>query len=224
LWRGSPSWLPVALAVLPVAMLGQRTWQRLPDWQTTTTLFERDVAGDPHYREGGYQLAAALHMAGRDTEAKTYVDAVIAQRTERDRFASEVFQPGVLELACRINDRLERPEDTIRLVEVDLVGTSVEMQPGLYFCYAAALEPLGRCRESLEIYHQLAASDPDHPAFIVSIARCHARLGDASEARAWLDRIDRQRVQDRAVEAAIIEVRAMLRGEGQKSRARRRRR
>ncbi|GAF92484.1 unnamed protein product, partial [marine sediment metagenome] len=56
-------------------------------------------------------------------------------------------------------------------------------------------------------------------AFHVAIARCHARLGDHDQARAWLSRVDRARVRDRALEADILEVRALLRrGRSQRGR------
>src|SRR5206468_6103310 len=50
--RGLPEAICAALAAGLVFGLAQRSWARAPDWRSTTELFERDVAADPHHREG----------------------------------------------------------------------------------------------------------------------------------------------------------------------------
>ncbi len=49
--------LLAGLSVATVLALGQRTWIRLPDWQSTARLFGPAVERDPDYREGHYLLA-----------------------------------------------------------------------------------------------------------------------------------------------------------------------
>jgi hypothetical protein len=50
----------LAVGVSLVLGLAHRTWVRMPDWRSTRTLFERDVARDPAFREGRFHLAKAL--------------------------------------------------------------------------------------------------------------------------------------------------------------------
>lgn len=205
----------VALAVLLVAVLAQRTWSRIPDWQSRLTLFERDVARDPLYREGKYQLAAALLEAGRAAEAKQQLEALFAETSQFEGWSSYLRPMDAYELYCVVNQVLGRPEDTVRFFDEKL-GSNTRLthsMPGFLFCNGHALEAVGRVEEALEIYSNLARLEPasPHPAFIVSIARCYAKLGRRAEAREWLAKIARERVQDRTIEAEIIRVRRMLR-------------
>ncbi|MHC4504711.1 MAG: tetratricopeptide repeat protein, partial [Planctomycetota bacterium] len=120
------------------------------------------------------------------------------------------------ELYCVVNQTLGRPEDTVRFFDEKL-GSNTRLtrsMPGFLFCSGHALEAVGRIEEALEIYSRLTRMDPasPHPAFIVSAARCYATLGRHAEAREWLAKIARERVQDRTLEAEIIRVRRILRG------------
>ena len=133
---------------------------------------------------------------------------------------------NVYETLCLVNRAAGRNRDTLELLEQTLLAEPqrVRSLPGFAFCGARALEEEGRMLEALGLYQQLLSETPpgQHAAFQVAIARCHARLGDRDQARAWLSRVDRARVQDRALEADIQQVRALLlRGRSQRGRSQR---
>jgi hypothetical protein len=67
------------LGLLLLAGLGQRTWARAPDWRSTESLFARDVARDPFYREGRYWLAGTLLREGRFEEAEPHLQILMTQ-------------------------------------------------------------------------------------------------------------------------------------------------
>jgi hypothetical protein len=48
----APRLLAPALAALLLLGLAQRSWVRTPDWSSDIALFERDLEGDPRFREG----------------------------------------------------------------------------------------------------------------------------------------------------------------------------
>jgi tetratricopeptide (TPR) repeat protein len=205
----------VALALLLVAALAQRTWSRTPDWRSRLTLFERDVARDPLYREGKYQLAAALFHAGRGLEAKQQLEALFAVNSQFEGWSSYLRAMDARELSCVVNQSLGHNQDTVRFFDEGL-GSNTRLthsMPGFMFCNGHALESVGRVEEALEIYSGLLRLDPasPHPSFVVAVARCHATLGRRAEAREWLAKIPRETVQDRALEAEIIRVRRVIR-------------
>jgi tetratricopeptide (TPR) repeat protein len=162
----------VALAVLLVAVLAQRTWSRTPDWRSRLTLFERDVARDPLYREGKYQLAAALFEAERGAEAKQQLEALFAGSSQFEGWSSYLRLMDAYELYCVVNQTLGRPEDTVRFFDEKL-GSNTRLtrsMPGFLFCSGHALEAVGRIEEALEIYSRLTRMDPASPP-------ARARLG-----------------------------------------------
>ena len=76
---GAPRAVAAALAGVALLGLGQRTWARAPYWQSTVTLFERDVARDPDYREGRYWLAGTLLLDGRVDDAIAHLEVLLTQ-------------------------------------------------------------------------------------------------------------------------------------------------
>ncbi len=204
--------MAAGLSLLAVIALAQRTWARTPDWRNEIVLFQRDTAHDPLYREGRYQLALALYARNRPLEAH---EALVELFDPYEGHWSYLRMANVYETLCLVNRAADRNRDTLELLEQTLLAEPqrVHSLPGFAFCGARALEEEGRVPEALDLYQRLLRETPpgSHAPFQVGIARCHARLGDRDEARAWLSRVDRARVQDRALEADIQQVRAMIR-------------
>jgi tetratricopeptide (TPR) repeat protein len=183
-----------ALSVLFVVFLGARTWARTPDWSDPIRLFERDVARDPHYREGRYQLAITFHQQRRSPAAKSQLDALLSGAEAFEGRWSYLRMANVLELACHVNRGAGRLDDAATLVDAELVGRPRRAQtmPGFAYCGAQVLEEEGRVAEALDLYTKLLAEAPRgaEPPLHVGIARCHLRLGNLDSAGAALGRAE----------------------------------
>ena len=101
-----------ALALLLVLFLGQRTMERIPDWQSDRVLFGRAVERDPLYREGYYVLAVDRFEAGDFGEAKRHIsDLQNAEAAFGDR-SSFFRKQDALRLLCKINLAIELADDS----------------------------------------------------------------------------------------------------------------
>ena len=213
-WPRVPRAVAAGLAAVAVVALAQRSWARIPDWRSDLSLFERDAARDPLYREGMYELAIALFEAGRGDEAKRQLEVLLDLDSEFTGRSSYLRKVDVFELYCHVNRELRSDPDTLRLFDERLGGRiHPNSMPGFLFCTAHALEGAGRAEEALEIYTQLMPQGGQRGQLIfsVAIARCHARLGRYAEARRWLARAESTRVGDPAVDEEIQNVRRLIR-------------
>lgn len=194
-----------------VGFLSERTWARTPEWRSTLTLFQADLAREPLHREARFLVAVELLEAERPEEARRHLDELLAQRALFEDRTSYLRAADVHLLACRVNQALGRDEDTLRLYR-EAGRPSLARMRGFHYCRGRALLRLGRPDEALEVYQGLDALTPEvrEPAFTVAIARSHAMAGRPQAARAALGRIDRQRVQDRWLEEEIIAVNRLL--------------
>ncbi|MDH3211959.1 MAG: tetratricopeptide repeat protein [Myxococcales bacterium] len=215
LWPLAPRAVAAGLAALVVLGLGQRSWARIPDWRSDLTLFASDVARDPVYREGRFELAIALHGVGRGREAKQQIEVLLDPGPAFAGRSSYLRVANVYELYCLVNRTLGADGDTLRVFDERYGGktAAVASLPGFFFCIAGALEQAGRVEEALDVYTRLLriGGEPGRSVFGVAIARCHARLGRYADARRWLDQAETTGVRDPAIDAQVRDVRRLIR-------------
>jgi hypothetical protein len=184
----------LGLGVLLVLGLAQRTWIRMPDWRSTRTLFERDVARDPTFREGRFQLARALFEEQQYADASRELRALRKAMVPGAATRGNVAIAGVYELECSTELALRRYDAAASLVsEVGRSDPKAARSPSLRNCHARALESLGHFRDALAIYLDVAESLPGDPpaALSLALARTYARLGRKAEGRPWIERARR---------------------------------
>lgn len=201
--------LPAALASLPalaskagrivafviaaavVAGLAERTSTRVPDWRSNETLFSRDVARDPLYREGAYMLARAELVDGRTAAAKATLEAMIARLPDFAGHSSYLREPDFVELYCIVNLQLGKAADSLWLLDwVQPSSPNAAALAPLYYCAALTFESLGQLRRGAAIQERLfevSQPRPD-PRYALALARCHTELGELGAARRWLGR------------------------------------
>jgi tetratricopeptide (TPR) repeat protein len=203
------------LGAVLVLGLAQRTWVRLPDWRSTETLFERDVAREPDFREGRYHLAKAYFLSQRYSQAAEHLDQLTAALTSGSPArASYVNEIGLHELACNNDLASGRPDDAVRRVtRLRAASAAIADLPGIQSCLGMALEQQGRQQEALTSYlgllGQLEGEPP--PGFALSLARVYARLGRAEEAREWLERARATGPREPVFDSQLRAVERMLR-------------
>lgn len=202
------------IAILVVGVLAERTLARLPDWQSNMTLFARDVARDPLYREGAYMLARAQAVEGREADAKTTLEAMFRQLPEFEGHASYLREIDVAELYCMVNLQVGKPEDSL-----PLVGSIQPSSPNpvalapLYYCAALSFEALGELRRAAGIQQRLfevSQPNPD-PRYALALARCHTELGELGPARRWLQQARPGVAQDPSLAPAFNRAATRLR-------------
>lgn len=125
------------LAVLFVAGLAQRTWERMPAWRSTRALFERDVARNPEYREGRYHLAVIAYQAGDWRTAEELVTPLVRPEEASAATAGFLDEGSAATLFCMT--QLARGLPTEALVFTDDLARrrpSLADRPGARFCRA----------------------------------------------------------------------------------------
>lgn len=214
--RSIPAPALAAVGTLCVLGLAERTLARQPDWRSTETLFETDVARDPRHREGRVNLVVDYLQAGRAQDAKRQADALLAQRHPRG-WSSYALDRNILELYCRANEAAGAEDDTLALYDAEFAGTHLSVWNDLGFlrCAARSLERAGRVRDVIPIYTELARmGSPEHRAGVdVALARCHAKLGELREARAWLAGVTPELQRRAGLGRDVARVRRLIRRE-----------
>jgi vacuolar-type H+-ATPase subunit I/STV1 len=99
-----------SVAILLVVFLADRTLERLPDWQSHRTLFQRAVEREPLYREGHYVLALDHFDVGELREAKHHIDNLEAAQESFEGNYSFLRKIDAIRLLCLINLKLERAD------------------------------------------------------------------------------------------------------------------
>lgn len=210
----------VVAAVLAVGFafgLAQRSWSRAPDWRSDRTLFERDVARDPLYREGRFELAMLLYHGGDHRGAKRVLEPVLEPSEEMRAHASFLRMADALELDCQLSIELRTPGRALeRLRKLEQRGSPAIRGPGVQLCAGRALELSGRHAEALELYRTLAESlsGPPVPQLQIALARTLATLGRPREALEWLDAIDPDAIRTPGLDRAVRAVRRMIHRSG----------
>ncbi len=204
----------VAVGVVLALGLAERTWMRTPDWQSTESLFRRDVARDPEYSEGRFHLARTLVLEQRSGEAAAELVSLRELRPERSGRWGYVNEIGVRELGCAVDLALGRRAEIVASFEaLERSAPSAAEDPALRSCAAQALEGLGQTAEANALYQRIVASLASEPPAAVSLAlaRTHAKLGHRDEAQDWLNRAERDGPRDPTFSFQLHQVEKLLR-------------
>ena len=196
-----------------IALLGQRTWARLPDWETTMTLFEKDVAGAPHFREGRLHLATNLMQQGQFHRANRHIERLINDIENFPGLSSNINVAGAYQVACFNYMAMHRYQQAEKVVRKAIAREPVlAHHPAVLDCLAQAVEADGRYQDALDILlfitGQLTAAPPQ--GISLAIARNYARLGYPVEAREWLGRVGTGKSLNPGLRKDIGKVRALI--------------
>ncbi len=138
--------------------LGWMTVDRNNDWKDDITLFSRDLAETPHYREGHAMLGIALFEEGRAAEALAHFEAAAR---EEGRYASFINRLGLHHNRGRALLGLGRAAEAIeefqKAAAIDTSEPLIPMNMGI--AYGA----LGRVEEALESYGRAEGLDSGNP-------------------------------------------------------------
>ena len=165
-----------AAALLLLLALAQRSFVRAPDWRSTQTLFEHDVAADPRHREGRVNLIVAALVAGDAQEAKRHADVLppgprgggLAQLPA----GAEPARAGVR--GKRRRRRRRRHAAPLPARAALALGDLARRRLPRLLCGRA--ERQGRCADALPIYKALYRGS-GKPEFAEGAARCEAEAG-----------------------------------------------
>jgi len=186
--------LLVALASLWILGLSQRTWTRLPDWQSTPQLFGPAVARDPDYREGQYLLALDEYDRGQFDAARERLLPLLdglggsgSDATGTPGEKTSYLNPlSTFELACASSLALQ---DYRGVLAIERIAASqhhpTRSVATFRTCVGQARNALGDTDAAQQIYvsvaAELGAATP--PRLFVMIARNWIKLGRMHEAR-----------------------------------------
>ena len=90
----------LALALLLLVGLAERTRARLPAWSSTQTLFETDLAREPAFREAYFMLGVKAAEAGRFAEAGERIAPLLSNDPRFQGTAGYLNWLSLAELAC----------------------------------------------------------------------------------------------------------------------------
>ncbi len=215
-----PAWrrgLVAAVASLVLLGLAERTRARLPDWASTRTLFEADLAGDPRYREAYFVLAVEALRRGRPDESEARLAPLLEDDPRFAASASYLNWLSVADLACRT--RLARGDfPGILDLEARWRRSFVALAeaPSFRLCVGQAQEALGHPELAVEAYLAVAGAlgEATPPALLVILARHFAAHGQPDQARAWLARAQRSGSRDPAIARDLREIAGFLEARG----------
>jgi len=214
--RAAPPWRRVgpvmSVAALAIALAG-RTWIRTPDWRSTSSLFEVDVARDPAFREGRFHLASALFREQKYAQADEQLrELLLLEQAPRPTW-DYLNEVGLYQLACANDIALHRELDVVRDAErLSRAHPSIASAPPVRACLAQAQEALGRNAEAAATYEAVVAALPGDPPAAVSLAmaRVYAKLGRRDEARRWLATATRDGPREPAFDYQLRSVERLL--------------
>jgi len=195
----------------------QLTRERLPDWQSTTTLFKHDVEADPRFREGRFHLALHLHNERRYKEADIQLQTLLGQVETDATVLSNVNIAGLYQLSCDNNFALHKYHEAVAVAQrIADTHPNFGYYAGIRDCLGQSLEALKRPREAQDVYLGIIKELPgDPPAGLsMEIARTYAVLHQPAEARAWLKRADRQGLNNAYLNREAQKIRSLIRQAG----------
>jgi hypothetical protein len=183
--------ITVSLGIAGMLLVAQRSWQRLPDWQSTAALFGTAVERQPEYREGRFLLARDAFERGDHTRAAEQLDALFESTEAAPSTHSYLNWLSTYELACA--NRLARGDGQ---AAVALERRAARHQPGVAraitfrTCIGQARDALGQTDLALAVYLEAAEQLGDQmpPRLAVMITRNLIALGRTREARTWIVR------------------------------------
>jgi tetratricopeptide (TPR) repeat protein len=206
--------LVAILAAVAVLGLAQRTWARAPDWRSSRTLFESDLARDPLYREGRFELALLLYQERRHAEAKRTLQPILEPSGEMRAHASFLREADAFELDCHLALSLRNPHQALdRLRQLQREQPGIGRGPGLRLCAARAHEMAGEPVKALELYLAVTRSlpGPPDPQLRIEVARALAMVGRRDEAAEWLSRLEPDAPRTPQLDRQIRAVERMIR-------------
>jgi tetratricopeptide (TPR) repeat protein len=211
----APAFVAPLAASLLIAGLAQRTFARTPDWQSTISLFEGDVARDPGYREGRYWLAGALLKKGRAKEAIAHLETLIPQIAGVPGKASYLRGDPRLMYCHALLDagEYDRAERFLRALRGSHPKRAAS--PTMRNCLGGIYEGQGRHTAALGIYRKLLETTArENPWLQVAAARCYANLGQTAKAEEFLERLPAQADRPPELERDVVGVQRLLGGAG----------
>jgi len=181
----------IAVAILAVAFLAQRTAHRIPDWESNLDLFQQEIARDPAYREAYFLVAVDLANRGRTAEAETRLRPLLTADPRFDGTAGYSNLLSVNELACSLAFTLRHYDDVLDLEQrLRREHPAVLKAAPLRTCIGQANNALGNTQRAVELFtgvaNELGSTTP--PLLYVMIARAYFRLGDTDSSQSWLER------------------------------------
>ena len=183
----------VVLAAVYVAALAQRTWTRLPDWESTSALMESAVARDPAYREGHFVLALDHFEAGRYARADARAQKLLAPGSAFAGTSSYLTAVALYDLVCSSHIAQGRFGAVLELeAGFPPAQREVARTPSFRTCVGQAQAALGHAEAALVEFLAVAAElgDATPPRLSLLIARNYLRTGDTDAARHWLARVE----------------------------------
>jgi hypothetical protein len=176
-----------------VATLAQRTWARLPDWESTAALMESAVAREPAYREGHFVLALDHFEAGRYAQSDARARVLLAPGSAFAGTSSYLNAVALYDLVCTSHIAQGRFGAVLEL-EAGLppAQRGVARTPSFRTCVGQAQAALGHAEAALAEFLAVAGElgDATPPRLSLLIARNYVRTGDTDAARNWLARAE----------------------------------
>lgn len=196
-----------------VAGLTQLTLTRIPDWQSTMTLFGHDVAFDPRFREGRFHIALHLHNERQYQEADIQLQMLLEQVEEETALLSNVNMAGLYQLSCNNKLALRRyPEAEVIARRIADTHPDLGYFAGIRDCLGQALEAQRKPREAQKIYLAIIEDLPGDPppGLSLAIARTYAELQEPARARDWLNRASTQGLSSRQLQQEARRIRSLI--------------
>jgi hypothetical protein len=189
-----PAWrrrLAPGLALLLLLGLAERTRARLPDWSSTETLFQTDLARAPNFREAYFILGVKDAEAGRFAEASQRIAPLLSNDPRFQGSAGYLNWLSLAELACLSSLGRQDFAGVLALeARWQREFPALARAPSFRVCAAQARDGLGRTAEALESYlsvaNELGAAAPT--GLYIVIARNLVALDRGEEAAPWLAR------------------------------------
>jgi hypothetical protein len=183
--------LLAGFAVVTVLALAERTWSRLPDWQSTRQLFGPAVERDANYREGHYLLALDEYDRGLFAAAAARLSPLLEGSSQRlegsvSETTSYLNLLSTFELACASRLAMQDYDGVVALDRMASRGRHPTRRAATFrTCVGQAKNALGDTEAAQQIYlsvaTELGASAP--PRLSVMIARNWIKLGQTTKAR-----------------------------------------
>lgn len=208
----------LAIAVLATtAGLTKVTLARIPDWQSTMTLFEHDVAFDPRFREGRFYIALHLYNERQHQEADIPLQTLLQQVEEETDVLSNVNIAGLYQLSC--NNKLAlRKYAEAETIALDIADKRPDLGyfAGIRDCLGQALEAQKKYHEARDVYLAIVKNLPVTPpaGLSLEIARTYARLNEPDKAHNWLKRAETKGLNNKTLLGEARRIRHLIKQTG----------
>jgi len=216
----APVWQRTVLAIAALAAtagLTTITLARIPDWQSTMTLFEHDVAFDPRFREGRFYIALHLHNERQYREADIPLQILRQQVEEETNVLSNVNIAGLYQLSCN-NELALRKYAEAEAIARDIADKRPNLGnfAGIRDCLGQALEAQKKYHEAQDVYLAIVKDLPVTPpaGLSLEIARTYAILHEPDSARDWLKRAETKGLNSKQLLWEARRIRSLIKQAG----------